>query len=870
MNKKIKKLVYSFLTSILILNTGLANVNFVSANGGDTENLIVNTAKKPSEAGSLQIVDKDGGKTLADKNGIPIQLRGMSTHGLQWFPEIINDNAFKALANDWDSNMIRLAMYVGESGYAENPAIKDKVIEGINLAIANDMYVIVDWHVHSPGDPNAEIYSGALDFFEEISNLYPNNPHLIYELANEPNPGEPGVTNDEAGWKAVKSYAEPIIEMLRNNGNENVIIVGSPNWSQRPDLAADNPIDDNNTMYSVHFYTGTHGPSKNSTDRENVMSNTRYAIENGVAVFATEWGTSEADGNNGPFLDEADVWLNFLNKNNISWANWSLTNKNETSGAFMPFELGKQDATNLNPGDDQVWELSELSVSGEYVRARIKGIEYEPIDRTVREDFSVVVWDFDDGTTQGFGVNGDSPIKDIIISNENGTLKIDGLENSNGFSDGDFWDNARISADGAAELNINPDIYGVEELTMDVIVDEPTTVSIAAIPQNEKYGWANPDRAIQVNSDDFVKQEDGTYKAVLTISKEDTPNLGAIGTDAESSTLTNIILFVGAENTDVIYLDNITVSGNRTVAEEPIEHDPLGEPTFPSDFENMTRQGWNWDQSSGVKSALTIQEANGSNAISWEFAYPEVKPSDNWASAPRLMLSEINTSRGNNDYLVFDLYFNPIRATEGAISINLAFAPPSLGYWAQATDSFEIDLESLDELEKTDDGLYHVKAQFDLNNINDNKIIEPNTILRDITIIVGDVESDFAGTMYLDNIAFVSDSEIENDTGNNDDDTENGDSNGSDDNDASNDDDTANGDNGTGNDDGAEDDDGTENDDSTEDDDVIIADNDSALSGDGEKLPSTATTMFNWLAAGLIILIAGIALAVFARKKRLV
>src|SRR5699024_8944155 len=508
-----------------------------------------------------------------------------------------------------------------------------------------------------------------------ISTLYPNDPHLIYELANEPNPGEPGVTNDEAGWEAVKSYAEPIIEMLRNNGNENVIMVGSPNWSQRPDLAADNPIDDNNTMYSVHFYTGTHGPSKNSGDRENVMSNTRYALENDIAVFATEWGTSEADGNHGPFLDEADVWLNFLNENNISWANWSLTNKNETSGAFMPFELGKQDATNLNPGDDQVWESSELSVSGEYVRARIKGIEYEPIDRTVREEFSEIIWDFDDGTTQGFSVNEDSPIQTISLSNENGTLKIDGLNVSHDISEGNYWENVSLSVD---DSYVSPNIYGVEELTMDVIVDTPTTISIAAIPQNEKYGWANPDRAIQVNSDDFVKQEDGTYRAVLTISKEDTPNLKAIGTDDENSTLTNIILFVGAENTDTIYLNNITVSGNQTVVEAPIEHDPLGEPTFPSDFEDMTRQGWNWDQGSGVKSALTIQEANGSNAISWEFAYPEVKPSDAWASAPRLMLGGINTTRGNNDYLVFDLYFNPIRATEGAISINLAFAPPSL------------------------------------------------------------------------------------------------------------------------------------------------------------------------------------------------
>ena len=265
----------------------------------------------------------------------------MSTHGLQWFPEIINQNAFAALANDWSCNVIRLAMYVGEDGYATNPSVKDKVIEGIDLAIANDMYVIVDWHVHQPGDPNAEIYSGAMAFFEEISSLYPNHPNIIYELANEPNSGEPGVTNDAAGWQAVKSYAEPIIEMLRNNGNENLIIVGSPNWSQRPDLAADDPINDDNVIYSVHFYTGTHEASEDSLDRNNVMSNARYALENGVAVFASEWGTSEATGHNGPYLDEADVWLSFLNGNNISWCNWSLTNKNETSGAFTPFELGK-------------------------------------------------------------------------------------------------------------------------------------------------------------------------------------------------------------------------------------------------------------------------------------------------------------------------------------------------------------------------------------------------------------------------------------------------------------------------------------------------------------------------------------------------
>lgn len=348
-----------------------------------------NHVKKPSVGGALQLLEKNGVMTLCDQYGNPIQLRGMSTHGLQWHPGILNDNAFSALSNDWESNVIRLAMYVGESGgYATNPALKDSVIQGIDYAIANDMYVIVDWHVHVPGNPNDSIYAGAMDFFRDIAARYPNDPHILYELANEPNSNAPGVTNDAAGWKAVKSYAEPIIRMLREGGNNNIVIVGSPNWSQRADLAADDPIDDHHTMYSVHFYTGSHKPAADSSDRNNVMSNARYALEHGVALFATEWGTSESSGNHGPYLEEADRWLEFMNRNHISWVNWSLTDKNETSGALTPFELGATKATSLDPGNDQAWSIPELSVSGEYVRSRIKGVVYEPIARSPRKDMT--------------------------------------------------------------------------------------------------------------------------------------------------------------------------------------------------------------------------------------------------------------------------------------------------------------------------------------------------------------------------------------------------------------------------------------------------------------------------------------------------
>lgn len=330
--------------------------------------------KKPSAAGALQIKDKDGVKTVCDSKGDPIQLRGMSTHGLQWFGDIINTNAFAALSNDWGANVVRISMYVGENGYASDPSLKDKVAEAIKLAKDNDLYAIVDWHVLTPGDPTNEVYSGATDFFKYISEKYPNDPNVIYELCNEPNQNNDGIPNDKTGWQKVKAYAEPIIKMLRDSGNKNLIIVGNPCWSQRPDLAADDPIKDDNVSYTVHFYSGTHKPSDNDTDRSNVMSNTRYALAHGVSVFASEWGDSNADGSGGPFFDDAETWLKYLDDNNISWCNWSFSNADESSAALGSYSLGPGKTASLDPGDSQKWPLDKLSLSGRFVRAHIKGI----------------------------------------------------------------------------------------------------------------------------------------------------------------------------------------------------------------------------------------------------------------------------------------------------------------------------------------------------------------------------------------------------------------------------------------------------------------------------------------------------------------
>ncbi|MCP4577621.1 MAG: glycoside hydrolase family 5 protein [Deltaproteobacteria bacterium] len=67
-----------------------------------------------SQYGRLKVVANH----LCDVNGLPIQLRGMSSHGLQWFGwgDCINEASLDALAQDWQSGIFRVAMYVDEGG----------------------------------------------------------------------------------------------------------------------------------------------------------------------------------------------------------------------------------------------------------------------------------------------------------------------------------------------------------------------------------------------------------------------------------------------------------------------------------------------------------------------------------------------------------------------------------------------------------------------------------------------------------------------------------------------------------------------------------------------------------------------------------
>lgn len=223
-----------------------------------------------------------------------------------------------SLKKDWKSSIVRAAMGVQEyGGYLQDPTNnKARVEKVVNAAIANDMYVIIDWHSHSAENNRSE----AISFFQEMARKYGNKPNVIYEIYNEPL---------QVSWSyTIKPYAEAVISAIRAIDPDNLIIVGTPSWSQNVDEASRDPINANNIAYTLHFYAGTHG--------ESLRNKARQAINNGIALFVTEWGSVNADGNGGVNYSETDAWVTFMRDNNISNANWALNDKNEGASTYYP------------------------------------------------------------------------------------------------------------------------------------------------------------------------------------------------------------------------------------------------------------------------------------------------------------------------------------------------------------------------------------------------------------------------------------------------------------------------------------------------------------------------------------------------------
>ncbi|MCX4445464.1 MULTISPECIES: cellulase family glycosylhydrolase [unclassified Streptomyces] len=265
------------------------------------------------------------GVNLCNQYNRPIQLRGMSTHGLQWFSQCYTNASLDALANDWKADLLRTAMYVQEDGYETDPAGFTSKVNGlVDMAEARGMYALIDFHTLTPGDPNYNL-ERAKTFFASVAARNASKKNVIYEIANEPN----GVS-----WAGIKSYAEQVIPVIRAADPDAVVIVGTRGWSSlgvsdgsNESEVVNSPVNASNIMYAFHFYAASH--------KDNYRATVSRAASR-LPLFVTEFGTVSATG--GGALDRASTtaWLDLLDQLKISYANWTYSDANESSAAFKP------------------------------------------------------------------------------------------------------------------------------------------------------------------------------------------------------------------------------------------------------------------------------------------------------------------------------------------------------------------------------------------------------------------------------------------------------------------------------------------------------------------------------------------------------
>jgi len=406
----------------------------------------LNTPTPPPTLDPHQVVNTYGrlqisATALKDHNGNAIQLHGMDSHGLTWFPlsdlnlnntSNINmmsqpitfsptqgvpfpypSSAVGNLVTQWHIQVIKATMFpndpwngVNAKSYDNNyPAWRSYNFNLVNsivqAAINQNVYVIIDWHAGEGNDSDPNVYwtnGHVQEFFTYMVDKWGSYPNVIYETVNSPN----GIAwaDAKSGKPGLKTYDQNVINLIRsqeaaNGYAANLIIAGTPTWSQDVDIATNSPLTGNVIAYNFMWYAGTHGITIRSK-AETALSNLASKAPN-QTLFMSEVGTTTSSGTGGVFYSEFNTWLEWAKTKKLSWLNWSISNKQEDSAIFVPAILNNVPNNEIawRGGDGASipealastgypmrmgpWADADYSCSGKFVRAWILYNTSQPV-----------------------------------------------------------------------------------------------------------------------------------------------------------------------------------------------------------------------------------------------------------------------------------------------------------------------------------------------------------------------------------------------------------------------------------------------------------------------------------------------------------
>ncbi len=311
------KYILTCLAGVIWISCSACSSNYDQTDENDESSDATEYALSPLSVDGLNLVDSKGEKVV---------LHGVSYGWHLYWPRFYNAESVATLKG-WGVDVVRAALGVEpEGGYIDEPEWSAGLIyDVVDAAIANDLYVIVDWHSHSINLTEAKAY------FTQVATRYKGIPNVIYEIFNEP---------DYESWVEVKSYSKLVIKSIRDIDPKALILVGSPSWDQDVHIVADDPITEyDNLMYTLHFYAATH--------KESLRDRADYALSKGLPLFISECAGMEASGDGDIDEESWELWRTWADKNSLSWVAWSLSDKDESCSMLKP------EASDGGPWDDE-------------------------------------------------------------------------------------------------------------------------------------------------------------------------------------------------------------------------------------------------------------------------------------------------------------------------------------------------------------------------------------------------------------------------------------------------------------------------------------------------------------------------------------